>query len=201
MRVHRASYEIGAIFGALTLMEDRGRRERERVFLVRCDRCGTEKEMLGSNIRRSDKSPTGGCLCVHGMAGHPAYNVWEGMVRRCENPRHESYHRYGGRGIAICSEWRESPRVFIEWLIKNGWAPGLEIDRENNDGNYTPGNCRVVTRLVNLNNTSTNRRILVRGESLTLSQAARKYGLGTTTLKYRLDAGWSVADAIGPLRR
>jgi hypothetical protein len=76
------------------------------------------------------------------------------MIQRCENPRHVGWHRYGGRGISICPEWRSSRKAFFDWALANGYQHGLQIDRINNDGNYEPANCRFVTRSVNSQNRS-----------------------------------------------
>jgi hypothetical protein len=86
------------------------------------------------------------------LSCHPLYNVWSGMRRRCYNRKHEGYHRYGGRGIKICEEWRMNPTAFVNWGIENGYRKGLTIDRIDNDGNYQPNNCRFVTIKVNSNN-------------------------------------------------
>ena len=73
----------------------------------------------------------------------------DGMIRRCTDERCASFRYYGGRGISVCQEWRDSPARFIAWAITNGYRTGLEIDRINNDGNYEPDNCRWVTHSVN----------------------------------------------------
>ena len=76
------------------------------------------------------------------------YRVWSSMRNRCRNPNSQKWHRYGGRGIKICSEWGDYA-VFREWAIGTGYRKGLTIDRINNDGNYEPDNCRWVTKSVN----------------------------------------------------
>lgn len=86
------------------------------------------------------------------------------MRQRCYNPNNPRYYRYGGRGITICEEWKNLNN-FIEWALSNGWVEGLQIDRINNDGNYTPDNCRFVTNKQNSRNR--NNHILARlGEEI-----------------------------------
>lgn len=81
-------------------------------------------------------------LAVRGHA-HPLYAIWIQMRRRCLNPKHPDWKHYGGRGIRVCSRWRN----FAKFVADMGERPpGLEIDRRNNDGHYTPGNCRWATR-------------------------------------------------------
>jgi hypothetical protein len=89
---------------------------------------------------------------THGMKGHPLYDVYRGMIRRCYQTDHKSYRWYGGRGISVCIEWLEDRAKFFEWALNNGWKEGLQLDRRDNDGNYTPDNCRFVTAAVNSEN-------------------------------------------------
>lgn len=92
-----------------------------------------------------------------GLRGHPLYSVWAGVKNRCYNANEPRYPDYGGRGIAVCAEWRTSFPVFLEWATAAGWAPGLQIDRADNDGDYAPQNCRFVTAAVNSQNRRTTR--------------------------------------------
>jgi hypothetical protein len=73
------------------------------------------------------------------------------MRHRCSNPNSEDYPRYGGRGITVCDRWENSFEAFLNDMGDRPF-PEAQLDRENNDGNYEPGNCRWVTALVNSNN-------------------------------------------------
>ncbi len=60
------------------------------------------------------------------------------MRQRCENTKHKWYKDYGGRGIRVCARWRKFENFLADMGPK---PPGLTIERENNNGNYEPGNC------------------------------------------------------------
>lgn len=87
----------------------------------------------------------------HGLSGTALYRVWHDMKTRCYWEKGPKYARYGGRGIKVCDTWRDS-RAFFEWALANGYQEGLQIDRVNNDGDYTPTNCRFVTNWENARN-------------------------------------------------
>jgi hypothetical protein len=112
----------------------------------------------------------------------PIHAVWAGMIARCYNSRCPNFKNYGARGILVCSEWQQSFKVFRDWAITNGYVKGLHVDRQDNEGNYEPSNCRFVTSQVNQNNRRDNIYCLLDGQKMTLSQAARSMGRSYSTI-------------------
>ena len=121
----------------------------------------------------------------HGKCYTKIYGVWHGIKQRCFDKNRPEYERYGGRGITMFSDWLDFEK-FYKWAINSGYKEGLSIDRVNNDGNYEPNNCRWSTRKEQQNNTRYNLILTYKGEQLTLSQAARKFNLSTSTIWHRV---------------
>ncbi len=143
---------IGNIYGELTVISEAPSKNNRIIWKCKCS-CGKIKTIFGTNLN-SGSTISCGCVniknhTVHGMRKHPLYNVWRHMIQRCYNPETEYYKNYGKRGISVCEEWKDSPVEFIKWAENNGYKKDLQIDRENNDGNYKPSNCRFVTSSIN----------------------------------------------------
>ena len=109
-----------------------------RLVSVVCD-CGTAKIVAGRSLRKGHCKSCG-CLrldaiVTHGLDSHPLCSVWRNMNARCYKPTAISYKYYGARGISVCPEWRDGPVAFVAWAKAAGWAPRLQIDRRDNEGN------------------------------------------------------------------
>ena len=77
----------------------------------------------------------------HGLYKHPLYATWQNMKRRCYDTNNTKYHRYGGRGIKVCDAWLNDFAQFIKDMGDKP-SPRHTVDRIDNDGDYTPDNCR-----------------------------------------------------------
>ena len=118
---------------------------------------------------------------THGLSHHPLYKIWCGMKQRCDNPKSRYYEHYGGRGIKYCSRWKDFRLFFID--VIEGYSTGLELDRfPNNNGDYEPTNFRWATREQQMSNIRSNKWIEYNGETMTLSQWAKKFNKLPATL-------------------
>lgn len=130
---------------------------------------------------------------THGMSKTREYGIWANMRARCSNKKTKNYHRYGGRGIVVCEEWK----TFEGFYADMGRAPKEHsLDRIDNNGNYEPENVKWATAKEQANNTIRNRIIEYKGESRTLAQWVDKLSLGYSRVQYRLGKGMAVADAF-----
>ena len=117
------------------------------------------------------------------MRNKRLYNVWISMIRRCEDENRDSYPRYGGRGITVCSEWHD-PNIFMDWAELNGYGDGLQLDRIDNSGPYSPDNCRWVTTKENCRNTRRNKFITLCGIRKTVAEWCETLDISEYTLYY-----------------
>ena len=122
--------------------------------------------------------------------------VWIGMICRCRYPSNFGYKWYGGRGIRVCDEWMKSFDLFEKWAIENGYRHGLQLDRINTDGNYSPDNCRFITPRENSNNKRNNHIVVYNGEKMTVADLCRTVGVPYARTFQRLKKGMSVEDSI-----
>lgn len=131
----------------------------------------------------------------HGLTGTKEYIAWFSMKQRCYTQSRRDYSRYGGRGIKVCEEWRNSFTTFLDYV---GKAPSDEytLDRIDCNGDYEPGNVRWATQITQQNNKSSNRRLAFREQNLTIAEWGRLLGVGKDTLRRRLESGWTTEQTL-----
>jgi len=143
----------GKSFGRLVALNKTDRRSGSHVvWLCRCI-CGNLTEVRSTDLKIGTTRSCG-CLRVgrpitHGdtVNGKPTrlYRTWANMNERCYDQKNKRYKRYGGRGISVCTKWRDSYQDFKDWALSNDHRDHLSIDRIDNDGDYTPDNCQWIT--------------------------------------------------------
>jgi len=207
-------------FGRLLVISFLGKgKNNNHIFECLCD-CGAKTNVCSSALN-GGATKSCGCLAREKTAQRNRDNQKSGhwvdgktskiagtyyrMIDRCygERPRDK---RYRDRAITVCDRWRfgESGKTGMECFTEDMQQPNdqsLSIDRIDNNLGYFPENCRWATALTQSNNTSTNRKIEYAGENLTLTQWGRKLNIGWATIWQRLNAGWSVEEALTKLVR
>jgi hypothetical protein len=114
---------------------------------------------------------------------HPLYQIWQGMKARCLNPKNLHYGSYGGRGIKICDTWINN---FNQFVTDMGSRPqGYSIDRIDNNGNYTPNNCKWSTKKEQQRNRRVTQKIIIEGIEYLVCDIAEKYGFKYDTIANR----------------
>lgn len=181
----------GNVFGYLTVIRQDGRNKwNQPMWLCRCQ-CGKERIVRGSSLR-TGRSRSCGCLQANPEYKTAAYNSWDAMIQRCNNPKHPKYASYGARGIRVCERWLDF-KVFLEDM---GQKPnGLSLDRIDNDGHYEPGNCRWATRKQQQNNRRNTVYVETTKGRLSLAEVAQESGMTIKGIAGRIKRGWT-GDAL-----
>lgn len=197
---------IGQRFGSLLVVGVSARGVKRTFWECRCD-CGGSIAAPACNLKKHHHTQSCGCqrkamlrrrnaaMATHRMRYTPEYRAWRGLRERCENPRHNSYADYGGRGITVCARWRES---FEAFLADMGRRPSSahSIDRKDNDGNYELGNCRWATRSQQQRNRRGRPLHTLDGVTLNRCEWAERYGIDPRRLSRRLRTGWDFRRAL-----
>lgn len=199
----------GKRFGRLVAIkrgEDELRKDgrHNSTFICQCD-CGNIVRVVSSRLK-SGNTQSCGCLHKqktseinksHGMRNTRIYGIWCRMKQRCYNPNSIDYKEYGGRGISVAEEWKNSFENFMEWSMISGYSDNLTIDRKDNERGYSPDNCQWVSRSIQSNNKRNNRKISFNGKIQNISEWAKETGISRATIAKRIDIlGWSVEDAL-----
>ena len=195
----------GRVFGTWTVLNRVESKTTKHVqYLARCA-CGTESVVKSQHLREGNSKSCFKCRRAslieehtsHGMSDDAVYAVWCEMKRRCRNPRSSQFHYYGGRGIAVDERWNDFATFWSD--MKDGYRPGLELDRIDNDGPYSRENCRWTTRKVQTRNTRRNRIIDTPKGRMCAIEAAEACGIKYKVLLWRHKRGWPPERLFDPI--
>lgn len=211
----------GQRLGRLVVVERMGTAQSgHALWLCKCD-CGTSHIASSNQLRCGTQS----CGCLQkeraifaakkrkGVQYHKKYDIgkdnyrlhqcYKDMINRCYKVNNKNYKNYGFRGIKVCPEWLNDFYSFRDWALANGYADNLTLDRINVDKNYEPSNCRWASSKAQNNNRRNNVVVTYNGETMTLHELSERYpDVGYKTLWARINAGWSLHDAIEtPVRK
>jgi len=133
---------------------------------------------------------------------HNLYGVWKGMIARCYRPNVKAYKDYGARGIIVCERWRVKGQGFKNFCQDMGERPlGHSLERNDNNGNYEPSNCRWATQKEQMRNQRCTRRITVEGVEYVAVDIAEKYGFKTDTIVTRAEFCKTFDELVDKSRR
>lgn len=120
------------------------------------------------------------------------------MICRCYNKNHKTYKHYGGRGVKVCDEWRNDYQKFLDWSLANGWAKGLQLDKDikGNGLLYSPETCSWVTRIQNCNNRKNSVKYEYNGLMVTAPEISRMSGIRGSLIYQRLRRGLTAIESI-----
>lgn len=197
----------GQQFGRLTVIEVAAAQRGRVLWRCKCE-CGTEREVSTTHLRSGH---TRSCGCVrteetvarnraqakHGMHASAEFGVWSSMLKRCHSPGAHGYERYGGRGIAVCEEWRASFQSFYDHIGPRP-SPAHSVERIDNGLGYQPGNVKWATAREQNNNRRNNVTAQVDGVTLTAAQISERFGIKYSTVLFRIHKGMHGQELTAP---
>lgn len=182
-------------------------------WVCRCD-CGNETVVLGKYLKNG-KIKSCGCYKkeqnksrfseynkslgkeCHGQSTSRLYAIWCSMKSRCSEERGKAYKDYGGRGIKVCEEWKNSFECFRNWAMTNGYMEFLTIDRIDVNKGYFPENCRWVDVTAQNRNKRNNVKVCLNGETKCLAEWCEIFGISQSLVWHRVSRfNWSYEKAI-----
>ena len=177
----RLENQIGKKYWRLTILsewwEQVGDR-RKRFVQCKCT-CGNISRHRLEDIR-SGRTKSCGCFnkdkeLKHGLSDTRIYNIWKGVVSRCNNPSCKNYKNYGNRGISVCTAWLDV-EIFYEWAVNNGYKDGLSIERKDVNEGYNPENCTWIPFKRQACNRRSSRWITYKGKRMIMQDWAKFLG-------------------------
>lgn len=204
----------GKRFGRLLVLSKAETRKGQTFWNCKCD-CGNIVAVNAYSLKIGETKSCG-CLqkeiqshnaSTHSLSNDKLYKVFKRMHERCYNKNCKSYKDYGGRGIKICEEWLNDFKRFYTWAYENGYdstknGNDCSIDRIDVNGDYSPINCRWITKKQQANNRRNSRYITYNGETHTLAEWSNMYNISQRLLWARLfKLKWDIEKALTTLTK
>ena len=196
---------VGQVFGKWTVIGAVIKVDRRKRCLCRCE-CGAERLLLMQSLNSGASTQCRSCQSrgnttrrTHNRTRTTEHNIWCAMRRRCNKPQTQTYRRYGGRGIRVCDEWNAPRTGFQAFFRDMGARPSAEhtLERVDNDGDYTPENCRWATRTEQARNRSTSALVEIDGETKTIAEWCEEAGIPQYLFHNRTKVlGWEPRRAL-----
>ncbi len=192
----------GKRFGRLEVLSRAEKIPKHSLWNCKCD-CGEMVKVKGGNLTHGS---TNSCGCLHRELSSVRngkhwlsadcttaedknlYRLWSGIKQRCTNPKAQSWERYGKRGITICKDWMDYP-AFYTWAKEHGYKRGLSIDRIDNNGSYSPENCRWASAKEQARNRSNTNYIYIGGVKTPLNDVTEALGIAQGNVLRRVRSG------------
>jgi hypothetical protein len=174
------AFKCGSVAGRCRCLCDCG---KEATVLIQALKSGNTKS-CGCGIGESSRRR----FTTHGKSKSAIYKIWSSMIKRCENPKDESFYRYGGRGIKVCERWHDFEAFAFDMGDR---PPGKSLDRISNDGNYEPSNVKWSTPKEQQRNMRSNHIITVNGITGCLTEMCERFRLPYGVVQTRIFRGWS----------
>lgn len=163
--------------------------------------CGSRDEFFAFDVANGTSKSCGckkGELITSKITKYPGnikqvYSAYNAMIGRCYKPQHKYYPNYGGRGVRVCEEWLKDYMSFLNWSKANGWAKGLEIDKDTlgNGLLYSPSTSCWITKRENNLKRKDSRLVMYKGDEVSVAELSRRLGVPKMTLAVRLNNGWT----------
>lgn len=196
---------IGWRSGRLLVIDNAGKKNGHPMVLCRCD-CGRSYIVRKSNVKLG-KSDHCGCMRkerakskgTHHACGTRIYREYRQMLGRCRARSGRDYKRYAMRGITVCDEWlgKNGFEKFRDWSFQNGYADSLTLDRIDNNGIYSPQNCRWTDWKTQQRNKETSVYVTYGGKTMCYAAWSEETGVKAKDIGRRIKAGWSIGEALG----
>ena len=181
---------VGETYGIYTLIEFLNEKDKYGHYLYKgkCKICGYETvrpfshfsapSAITNNCKHLDRNGNYYNFNKYNWSNERIGSIFNGIKDRCYNKNNKSYKWYGEKGVKVCKEWIDNPKLFENWALSNGYKDDLTIDRIDENKDYCPENCRWVTNINNAKYKTTTSLIEVDGETHTGKDWAKILGFG-----------------------